>query len=328
VFGVLNYLKLYIFNMKKVYLFTFVFILAFSFEVKQVFADIITAPVVSIGIGNGNSPENTSPVHGVSYNGDVAVYATITDDDLDNYHFRVVKDGGIDGYTCTELGALFAIENQGYASTTLSKSACGFVFNQSVYVASTGFANSLIATLNTEDIIAFGGEGDYWLILGAVDTAGNRTNSNYLNDSRVKITVSNTVPVVVAPPVPVVVSGGGGGNGPIVNSYGISPSGFTPASVSNPEIFSNPETSSENSNDSSMTNTHEKTILADGGIPESNFLNTETNIISTTSIQSEDNSSNQAAQVVSTGFSFNWPWLLFLILGLGGFGYYFYFKKD
>ena len=186
--------------MIKTYSLIFVFVVAFTFGVQKVSADILTAPLVSIGSGNGNSPANTGPVSNSTYNGELFVYATVSDTDLDSYHFRVIKDGGVDGFTCAGEEALFLPQNQGVASTTLGKEACGFVYNKSVYASPTGFTNSIIATLNTADIIAFSGEGDYWLILGAVDTAGHRTNSNYLNDARVKITVTNTVmfPVVVA----------------------------------------------------------------------------------------------------------------------------------
>lgn len=152
------------------------------------------APIVSIGIGNGNSPENTGPTHMGVFHGLVPVFATVTDDDLLGYHFRIVKDGGIDGYTCLEELALYAEENQGYASTTLSKEACGFNFNQSVFIAES-FINQIIATLSTMDLGAFSGDGDYWFILGANDNSGNRTHENYLLDPRVMITVDNTPPV-------------------------------------------------------------------------------------------------------------------------------------
>ncbi len=305
--------------MKKIYTMIFVFICIFAIGLQRVSADSLTAPIVSIGSGNGNSPENLGPVSGSSINGDVLVYATITDSDLDNYHFRVVKDGGIDGYTCTNPGALFEGSNQGYASTTLLKDACGFVFNQSVYVSPSGFANTLIATLNTKDIIAFSGEGDYWLILGAVDTAGNRTNSNYLNDARIKITVTNA-PVVVDVPEPApVVSGGGGGNGPIVNSYGVAPSGYSPAVSANNKILT--EEIPKNTTFSEGVESNNPIILADGGMP----LEETMDLGSTTSVNTdveESSSSNQVAQVVSSGFNWNWLWLL-LILVIGGAVYYF-----
>src|SRR5689334_4173272 len=101
----------------------------FSFSVLSVTkAYASTAPVVSIGVGNGNTPENTGPTHLGTYHGDIPVFATVADDDLENYHFRVVKEGGVMGDTCSLSGSLFASENQGYASTTLGKTACGFNF--------------------------------------------------------------------------------------------------------------------------------------------------------------------------------------------------------
>ncbi|GEM_PF-4959836 len=165
--------------MKKIII-SCVILLAIPFYAEAV------APTVSI-----NSPGPGT------YSGAIPVYATASGVDMENYHFRVIKDGGAQGHTCTALGALFAPENQGYASTTLNKDTCGFNFNQSVYISGSGFTNSLITTLRTDDLIAFGGEGDYWLILGARDTAGNRSASNYLDDPKVKITISKTGPAIV-----------------------------------------------------------------------------------------------------------------------------------
>ena len=156
-------------------------------------------PVVSIGVGNGNIPANTGPTHNAVFNETISVFATVLDTNLENYHFRVIKDGGSQGHNCTASNALFAIENQGYASTTLSKDVCGFNYNQSVYISPTGFTNVLIATLNTADLIAFGGDGDYWLILGALDASGSRAASNYLDDPKVKVTINSTTPVVPTP---------------------------------------------------------------------------------------------------------------------------------
>ncbi len=310
--------------MKNIFVATFIFLSVFILDTEEVFADALTAPVVSIGVGNSNFPENTGPTSGSSYYGDVQVYATITDSDLDNYHFRVVKEGGIDGFTCTDLGALFAIENQGYASTTLSKDTCGFVFNQSLHFTNPiGFTNSLIATLNTSEIIAFGGEGDYWLILGAVDTAGNRTNSNYLNDAKVKITVTSTPVAPVTPNPSPVAPSGGGSNGPIVNSYGVAPSGFSPAVSANNSVLTQEITKSavvSNSIDSNSA-----VMLADGGIPASEAVSVaSTTELSTTA--EESNNSNQLAQTVSSGFGWNWLWII-LVIVLGGVVYYFGKKK-
>ena len=164
---------------------------------QSVATTTVSIPVVSIGVGNGNSPENTGPIHGSVYNGLIPVYATLTDanNDLSNYHFRVIKDGGAQGHTCADL---FATENQGYASTTLGKTTCGFNFNQSVYMGASGFTNTTIATLDARDLVAFGGEGDYWLVLGVVDFAQNRVAPNYLEDPKVKITLDLTAPVTSA----------------------------------------------------------------------------------------------------------------------------------
>lgn len=312
--------------MKNIQYIIIILISLFAFGLQRVSADSITFPIVSIGAGNGNTPENVGPVSGSSNNGDVPVYATITDTDLSNYHFRVVKDGGVDGYTCTDLGALFAPENQGYASTTLSKDACGFVFNQSVYFSNpSGFTNSLIATLNTSDIIAYSGEGEYWLILGAVDTAGNRSNSNYLNDPKVKITVTSA-PVVTTTttPSPVTPSGSGGGNGPIVNSYGVAPSGFSPAVVANNNLFKEeaPKTLAV-----SAGNTSESTyILADGGIPANESVDLATSSDVSANEEKTDNS-KQLAQVVSSGFGYNWLWLVVFLIVVGIIYYFSRSKK-
>ncbi len=150
-------------------------------------------PVVSIGVGNGNTPENLGPVHNSVFHGDIPVYVTVTDDNIESYHFRVVKDGGLDGHTCTEELALFAEENQGHASTTLSKETCGFSFNKALFITE-GISNFFLTMVNTIDLGMFSGEGDYWFILGAKDMDQNRTHLNHLLDPRVKITVDNTAP--------------------------------------------------------------------------------------------------------------------------------------
>jgi len=316
--------------MKKTLSVLFIFSFVFVFGVQNVSADVLTAPVVSIGTGNGNTPVNNSPVSGETYNGQISVYATITDDDLDNYHFRIVKVGGLDGYTCTAMGALFAGANQGYASTTLLIDACGFVFNQSIYTAPSGFTNSLITTVNTEDIIAFGGEGDYWFILGAVDIAGNRTNSNYLNDARVRVTVSSTSPVVAPAPVaPIASTLGGGGNGPIANSYGsVSTSVSTNNSGNNTRTSNTfavvPESKTITTN---QVYTSAKIIengnLADGGLINNDTSASAEQAVTTTEVSVSTTSNDNLAQAVSSGFNFNWLWIILAILGLGGIVYYF-----
>ena len=317
--------------MKKLLTHTIVFSFVFLFGFQIVSADITTPPVVSIGVGNGNLPANTSPVSGETYHGQIYVYGTVADDDLDNYHFRIVKVGESEGHTCVLEGSLFASENQGYASSTLLKDACGFVFNQSVYVSAIGFTNSLIATINTEDIIAWSGEGDYRLILGAVDTAGNRTNSNYLNDASVIVRVSATAPVIPPAPIAPVASAGGsvgGGNGPIVGPFGGG-------------NYSSPVVTNSTANNNGVSNSNSapvvlaanpvysssevvvSPILADGGlinedqaIDDSTVTTSEVSVVSSSS---EDN----LAQAVSSGFNFNWLWIILAILGLGGVIYYF-----
>ncbi len=321
--------------MKKVLSLVFIFSLMFALGAQHVFADVTTAPVVSIGVGNSNTPENTGPVSGSAYHGEIPVFATIIDDDLDNYHFRVIKDGDLDGYTCSGEGALFAVENQGHASTTLVKDVCGFVFNKSVYVSPAGFTNSLIATLNTEDIVAFSGEGEYWLILGALDTAGNRTNSNYLNDARVKITVSNSpvLPLVVTPtPAPAVSGGGGGGggNGPVVGGYGVSNTGFSGGSNSaNTGLVSPANTSTGTSNGPLVIESSSQDSGAQFSISDVSEMNSDSSaedVSIETASESDVSSEEQTAVAVLSGFNLNWLWLLILIAILGG-GYYFYFSK-
>ncbi len=148
---------------------------------------LLSAPALSLAASRGSAPVVSISI---GTNQDlVPVYATITDNHLQTYHFRVVKDGAAQGHTCNDL---FASENQGYASSTLGRDACGFAFNQSVYTfaSPTGFTNKLIAALDTQQLAAYGGYGDYWLVLGARDWAGNRTAANYLEDPKVKITIA------------------------------------------------------------------------------------------------------------------------------------------
>lgn len=296
------------------------------------------SPVVSIGTGNGNLPDNTGPIHGTIYSGGlVDVYATIDDTDLDNYHFRIVKSGGGEGHTCTEDNGLFLTENQGYASTTLNKETCGFNFNQSVYVSGVGFTNSLIATIDTADLVAFGGEGDYFLIIGALDIEGNRSSVDYLHDARVMITIDSshisTSTNSTTASVPTSSSGtnlpGGGGNGPIVNSFG-----FTyPTSVSNP---TSQQTSTDVENQKYSNNFSAPNQVA--SIDTVGFIEVEidNNVSSgtesfsaTTSTTTESviDNSEQLAQVSSSGFDFGWFWWALLIILIGGSIYYFLIKK-
>jgi len=279
-----------------------------------VYADSTTSPVVSIGIGNGNTPENSGPISGETYSGLIEVYATVSDTNLDNYHFRIVKSGGIDGYTCEGEGALFLSSNQGYASTTLGKDSCGYVYNQSVYTSTTGFINNLIATISSSEIISYSGEGEYWFIIGALDSSGNRSNANYLSDPKIKVIIASTSPVVSTSTNTSTVSGGGA-NGPIANSYGVVPSTFYQASISNPEIFTNPEIKNNTSNSGSS---EFGGVLGDGGMPSGEYVNINSNSSEATTT-TESQNSNQLAQVVSSGFSLNWLWLLLIIIIVGGY---------
>jgi hypothetical protein len=217
------------------------------------------------------------------------------------------------------------------------------VFNQSVYTLPEGFTNSLLATLNAQDIIAYKGEGDYLLILGAVDMAGNRTNSNYLNDSNVKIKITGstastttststpvTTPTPTSDPAPAPVSGGGGGggggNGPIVNSYGAFNVNHSPASVTSPLTFIVPTTNISSKVESGGAPQESiSTILADGGLPslETTEMSDE---ISLSTTSNENATSSQVATAFFSGFSMSWLWLIILAIVLTG-GYY-YFKRN
>lgn len=157
-----------------------------------------TLPVVIVESVGGLNPAADGLVPAV-FHGNVKVYATVNDDNIENYHFRIVKNTepiawGSD--VCTATGTLFAAENQGYASTTLGHSACGFVYNQSVYVSSS-FTNESIATINTDDIAAFGGDGEYLLILAARDTSGNRSRT-FVEDVSARIVIDSNAPLTDA----------------------------------------------------------------------------------------------------------------------------------
>ena len=288
-----------------------------------------TPPVVSIGKGNMNVPANTGPLHGSVFADTISVYATSLDSDLDNYHFRVVKDGSSQGHTCISEGALFAPENQGYASTTLGKDACGFVFNQSVYVSPEGFTNMLIATLDAKLLSAFSGDGDYWLIMGGLDTAGNRTSINYLDDSKVKITIDSTyVPTPAPAPVsPAPFSNGptGGsvvGNGPIVGS--ITSSSFASANVNYSDISSEVSKEIGNINGASTVNNDREDNVSSVNLVQDSSLVTLPNDSSFPDSVAVS-LSKQAAVVIHSGFSFNYLWAAALIIFLGV-SYYLYVK--
>ncbi|HEX9007857.1 MAG TPA: hypothetical protein VF837_01190, partial [Patescibacteria group bacterium] len=138
-----------------------------------------TPPSISIGNGNGNN--NTGPLHLGIYKDALDVYASVSDEHLSNYHFRIIKDGNRDSHNCGNT--LGNAENQGYGG-------CGYIYNQ-VTSQTENIDNGLIANLDTKK---FGGDGKYWLILGAADEAGNRAAPNYLNDPRVAIIVDNSGP--------------------------------------------------------------------------------------------------------------------------------------
>ncbi len=319
--------------MKKYYIISVLFVFVFSLWTPLALAENGTYPIVSIGTGNANLPANGGPVHEQIYSGQIPVYVTAQDSDLDNYHFRVIKAGGSEGHTCTNEGDLFSAQNQGYASTTLGKSACGFAFNQSVYVAPEGFTNSLIATLNAEDLIAFAGEGEYWLIVGALDTPGHRTNQNYLLDPRIKITVVAAVPAVSPSPIAstgsVGVSGnasGGSSNGPIVNSFGAVTTSNSSNSGSNNEANSAnnggaANTDASDASNSTIVTSSSKNLV---GISKASAQGAEA---TTTDTELMSTSSDQLAQAISGGVGFNWLWLLLLLI-LGGSAYYLFSRRS
>lgn len=154
----------------------------------------VTLPTLSVGFGNGNSPANTGPEHGAVEHTPFPVYASFQDQFPAGFHLRVVKDGGNQGHSC---GASLGDEsNQGYDK-------CGYVFNM-VVSTTTSFTDQLLTTL---DPAQFPGDGDYWIIIGAIDQAGNRTAADYLNDPKVKVTIDTSVPAdTTAPEVPTLLS--------------------------------------------------------------------------------------------------------------------------
>ncbi len=293
----------------------------FSFVAAAPVAEATSAaPIVSIGVGNGNVPANLGPVHGNVYNGDIAVYATVDDTDLQNYHFRVIKDGGVQGHSCSDL---FAPISQGYASTTLGKTACGFNFNQSVYLSS-GFTDTLIATLHTSDLAAFGGDGDYWLIIGALDEDGNRSSSDYLTDPKIKITIdssatsTNPVPPVTPPTTPAPSTGSSNGSAPQTSAGGTI-SGVT-GGTSGTTTTSAPKVSSTGSSNTRIAS-------AFPGANVLSTLDTETGLeAGTTTATSTATTTDEAGSFLAaaglSGYDFNWWWLL-LLIPIAGIAYYF-----
>lgn len=141
------------------------------------------APILSIGLGNGNDPDNTGPEHGSTVDSFFDVFATFEDANSNSYHFRVVKEGGNLGHSCGDDLALS--ENQGYGK-------CGYAYNHRV-ATTTSFTNAAIETLDPAQLAAVGGGyGEYRLIIGADDRAGNRTAAptDWQNDPWVRITIA------------------------------------------------------------------------------------------------------------------------------------------
>lgn len=140
-----------------------------------------TGPVVSIGNGNGNDPANAGPVHESIVSGAINVYATVQDNNLSGYHFRIVKGASpVQGHPCGD--SLGAPENQGYGK-------CGYAYNW-VVNGNTSFVNNLIGSIDTNQL---GGNGNYWLVIGAIDSFGNRTAADWTADPAVEVVVNNIV---------------------------------------------------------------------------------------------------------------------------------------
>ncbi|RMD77038.1 DUF4215 domain-containing protein [Candidatus Dojkabacteria bacterium] len=153
------------------------------------------APIVSVGIGNdgdgrenmpnllsfkplANLPSNTGPIHSSVVSGEIDIYATISDPDgIGSYHLRILKEGKIDTATGCDITV------NGYNVCPDGR----YAFNQLRYNVSG--TNIKIATVDTR---LLQGDGVYWIVLGAVDTLGNRTASNHNQDPRIKILVRNT----------------------------------------------------------------------------------------------------------------------------------------
>lgn len=275
-------------------------------------AAVGSAPIVSIGVGNGNTPANTGPTDLAVYNGTVPVYATITDidNDLETYHFRVIKEGGSEGDTCSWTDTLSNPENQGYASSTLGKSACGFVFNQSVLMSATGFTNSVIATLNTADLSAVSGDGKYILILGARDIARNRSEVDYLQDKRVSIIVDSSVTPPTPTPAPETSSTGGGSSG----STGGGRSG-TRRDVSTLSATGQVAGAATSVFGGSDSGTRLALVGAEGSVEGTGDFMTITAVDETAPTSTSTMSTSTASSTAGdSGFAFNWKWILAIIL--------------
>lgn len=140
------------------------------------------APTVSIGVGNDNTPSNEGPAHESTVIGTFDVFGTAKDDnnDLSGWHFRIVREGESFGHSCGE--ALSSPENQGFGG-------CGYVYNRtvSVEVGADILDNDIIETIDST-LLA---DGRYYLILGAIDKEGNRTNADWTQDPFVIINIDN-----------------------------------------------------------------------------------------------------------------------------------------
>lgn len=136
-------------------------------------------PTLSVGQGNSNTPPNTSPIHDTYYpNSPISIFVTVQDANLSGYHLRIIKDGESQGHGCGS--SLTDAANQGY-------NKCGYRYN---LTSTTGEQrnNEAIATVSAS---LLGGDGTYWVIIGAIDKAGNRTKPDYLQDPRVRIYITS-----------------------------------------------------------------------------------------------------------------------------------------
>ncbi|MEI6533357.1 MAG: signal peptidase I [Candidatus Roizmanbacteria bacterium] len=160
-----------------------------------------TPPVASVGIGNNgadgtrqnmatypepivNTPVNASgPTHNATITGTKNIYITATDLYMQSFHFRVLADN-VDEKT---FGKPTGYNVGGYAYSN--------------YVADGSLLNNgRIVSLDTTQI----SNGTYWLIVSAVDIAGNRSVSGtdpYQRDARIKVTIANALSPTATPTV-------------------------------------------------------------------------------------------------------------------------------
>lgn len=157
------------------------------------------SPIVSIGNGNGQEPANTSPAHEeIVDTGFVPVFASVIDDNIEHYHYRVIPDGysetdmklnGADPYMngyCPDQDYTDCYPYSEVVSLTDS------IIDEKIGLYNAGGMDD---GLNTS-LLA---DGDYWLVIGARDQSGNRTAVDYLEDPRIKIIVSNSGPTIEMP---------------------------------------------------------------------------------------------------------------------------------